>query len=54
MPAKKPQNEPASKPASSNVLKAFTQIDNFGEALRLVTDTLDAKNFYAFNPSFDK
>lgn len=26
----------------------------FGEALRLVTDTLDAKSFYAFNPSFDK
>ena len=28
--------------------------DHFGDALRLVTDTLDAKNFYAFNPSFDK
>jgi len=26
----------------------------FGEALRLVQDKLDAKNFYAFNPSFDK
>ena len=26
----------------------------FGEALRLATDKLDAKNFYAFNPSFDK
>ena len=25
----------------------------FGEALRLVTDKLDAKNFYAYNPSFD-
>lgn len=25
----------------------------FGEALRLVTDRLDSKNFYAFNPSFD-
>lgn len=26
----------------------------FGEGLRLATDRLDAKNFYAFNPSFDK
>lgn len=25
----------------------------FGEALRLTTDKLDAKNFYAFNPGFD-
>lgn len=26
----------------------------FGEALRITTDKLDSKNFYAFNPSFDK
>ena len=26
----------------------------FGEALRLATDKLNEKNFYAFNPSFDK
>ena len=26
----------------------------FGEGLRIATDKLDAKNFYAFNPSFDK
>lgn len=26
----------------------------FGEALRIVTDKLDSKNFYAFNPEFDK
>ena len=25
----------------------------FGEALRLTTDRLDSKNFYAFNPAFD-
>ena len=25
----------------------------FGEGLRIATDKLDAKNFYAFNPSFD-
>ena len=26
----------------------------FGEALRLTTDRLNAKNFYTFNPAFDK
>ncbi len=26
----------------------------FGEALRLTTDRLDCRNFYAFNPGFDK
>lgn len=26
----------------------------FGEGLRLTTDKLDSKNFYAFNPAFDK
>lgn len=26
----------------------------FGEGLRIITDKLDSKNFYAFNPSFDK
>lgn len=26
----------------------------FGEALRLLTDRLDSKNYYEFNPSFDK
>ena len=26
----------------------------FGEGLRLAQDRLDSKNFYAFNPSFDK
>ncbi len=26
----------------------------FGEGLRLATDRLNAKNFYAFNPAFDK
>ena len=26
----------------------------FGEGLRLATDRLNAKNYYAFNPSFDK
>lgn len=26
----------------------------FGENLRIMTDNLDSKNFYAFNPEFDK
>ena len=26
----------------------------FGEGLRMITEELDAKNFYAFNPAFDK
>lgn len=26
----------------------------FGESLRLVLDNLNSKNFYAFNPDFDK
>ena len=26
----------------------------FGEALRIATDKLDRRNFYAFNPEFDK
>ena len=29
------------------------QSSRFGEALRSVQEQLDAKNFYAFNPSFD-
>ena len=28
--------------------------DCFGDALRVTQDRLDSKNFYAFNPSFDK
>lgn len=26
----------------------------FGEGLRIITDNLDSKNFYAFNPEFDR
>ena len=29
-------------------------VDCFGEALRVVQDNLDSKNFYAINPSYDK
>lgn len=29
------------------------QSSRFGEALRLLTDRMDSKNFYAFNPAFD-
>ena len=30
------------------------QLDYNEEGLRILTDQLDSKNFYAFNPSFDK
>lgn len=31
----------------------FTSV-RFGEALRIVQDRFDSKNFYAFNPEFDR
>lgn len=34
--------------------REIVHFQRFGEAMRLVTDQLNAKNFYAFNPSFDK
>ena len=33
--------------------REITHFQRFGEALGLVQDTLDNKNFYAYNPSFD-
>ena len=34
--------------------REIVHYQRFGEALRGVLDTLDSKNFYAFNPSFDR
>lgn len=34
--------------------REIVHYQRFGEALRLSTDRLNSKNFYAFNPSFDK
>lgn len=34
--------------------REIVHYQRFGEALRIATDKLDSKNFYAFNPSFDK
>ncbi len=34
--------------------RELVHYQRFGEALRLATDRLNSKNFYAFNPSFDK
>ena len=34
--------------------REIVHFQRFGEGLRLVQDMLDSKNFYAFNPSFDK
>ena len=33
--------------------REIVHFQRFGEALRMLQDSLDAKNFYAFNPSFD-
>ncbi len=34
--------------------RELVHYQRFGEGLRLATDRLNSKNFYAFNPSFDK
>ena len=34
--------------------REIVHYQRFGEALRLTTDKLNSKNFYAFNPNFDK
>lgn len=34
--------------------REIVHFQRFGECLRLVTDRLDEKNFYAFNPAFDR
>ena len=33
--------------------REIVHFQRFGEALRIVQDRLDSKNFYAFNPEFD-
>ncbi|HBL84331.1 MAG TPA: spore coat protein CotJC [Clostridiales bacterium] len=34
--------------------REIVHYQRFGEALRITLDHLDSKNFYAFNPAFDK
>ncbi len=34
--------------------REIVHYQRFGENLRLLTDKLDERNFYAFNPEFDK
>lgn len=34
--------------------REIVHYQRFGEGLRIATDRLDSKNFYAFNPSFDR
>ena len=34
--------------------REIVHYQRFGEGLRIATDNLDSKNFYAFNASFDK
>lgn len=33
--------------------REIVHYQRFGEGLRLLTDRMNSKNFYAFNPSFD-
>lgn len=33
--------------------REIVHFQRFGEGLRMITDDLDSKNFYAFNPAFD-
>lgn len=33
--------------------REIVHYQRFGEGLRIITDQLDSKNFYAFNPAFD-
>ena len=34
--------------------REIVHFQRFGEALRIVQDKLDSKNFYAYNPAFDR
>ena len=34
--------------------REIVHFQRFGEAMRIVTDKLDSKNVYAFNPEFDR
>lgn len=34
--------------------REIVHFQRFGEGLRIVQDNLNSKNFYAFNPAFDK
>ena len=34
--------------------REIVHFQRFGDALRLTQDKLNSKNFYAFNPAFDK
>lgn len=34
--------------------REVVHFQRFGETLRIVQDKLDSKNFYAFNPEFDR
>ena len=34
--------------------REIVHYQRFSDALRIAQDTLDSKNFYAYNPSFDR
>lgn len=41
------------EPIKFLIAREVVHFQRFGEALRIVQDRLDSKNFYAFNPEFD-
>lgn len=36
-----------------NLREIYVQLVRFGDALRIVQENLDAKNYYAYNPELD-
>ncbi len=47
-------NPEVREPISFLRMREIVHYQRFGEALRITTEKLNEKNFYAFNPSFDK
>ncbi len=48
------KNEEVAAPIRFLRAREIVHFQRFGEGLRIVQDNLDAKNFYAFNPAFDR
>lgn len=48
------KNEEVAAPIRFLRAREIVHFQRFGEGLRIVQDNLNAKNFYAFNPAFDR
>ena len=48
------KNEDVAAPIRFLRAREIIHFQRFGEGLRIVQDNLNAKNFYAFNPAFDR